>query len=152
MLVAEVVRLRPVWAGVPRLRLPAGAFPLAWSYLANEKRAARLARPANLFYGFGGGGGAKREASAVEMQEAARPSSIRANPSRGGDAKLWALNRPEGGADKAARLPKGWTGPVSMSGRPGFRIGSPDFLLRDSQFGVPPVKTPLRDLTITSRA
>jgi hypothetical protein len=29
------------------------------------------------------------------------------------------LNRSEGGPDKAARLPKGWTGPVSMSGNPG---------------------------------
>jgi hypothetical protein len=27
----------------------------------------------------------------------------------------------EGGRFKAARLPKGWTGPVSMSGFPGFR-------------------------------
>ena len=26
------------------------------------------------------------------------------------------LNRSEGGTDKAARLPKGWTGPVSKSG------------------------------------
>jgi hypothetical protein len=26
------------------------------------------------------------------------------------------LNRSEGGTDKAARLPKGWTGPVSTSG------------------------------------
>src|SRR5262245_3030946 len=58
------------------------------------------------------------------------PSSIKANPSRGGDAKLWALNRPEGGTDKAARLPKGWTGPVSKSGRPGFLGGSPDFFAR----------------------
>src|SRR5437764_3759562 len=56
------------------------------------------------------------------------PSSIKANPSRGGDAKLWALNRPEGGTDKAARLPKGWTGPVSMLGFPGFRKEARIFL------------------------
>src|SRR6516162_3511757 len=29
-----------------------------------------------------------------------------------------------GGTDKAARLPKGWTGPVSMLGCPGFRKGA----------------------------
>src|SRR5947199_10529187 len=30
--------------------------------------------------------------------------------------KAMGLNRSEGGTDKAARLPKGWTGPVSTSG------------------------------------
>src|SRR4029078_1019355 len=30
--------------------------------------------------------------------------------------KAMGLNRSEGGTDKAARLPKGWTGPVSKSG------------------------------------
>jgi hypothetical protein len=57
-------------------------------------------------------------------------SSIKANPSRGGDAKLWALNRPEGGTDKAARLPKGWTGPVSTLGAPGFRKEARIFFAR----------------------
>ena len=32
------------------------------------------------------------------------------------------LNRSEGGPDKVARLPKGWTGPESMSGNPGGEI------------------------------
>src|SRR6516162_5086592 len=55
------------------------------------------------------------------------PSSTKANPSRGGDAKLWALTRPEGGTDKAARLPKGWTGPVRRLGRPGLSRERPGF-------------------------
>ena len=36
--------------------------------------------------------------------------------------KAMGLNRSEGGLDKVARLPKGWTGPESMSGNPGGAI------------------------------
>src|SRR5207245_11277328 len=42
-------------------------------------------------------------------------------PRREAGTQSYGLLTARGGADKAARLPKGWTGPVSMSGRPGFR-------------------------------
>ena len=71
----------------------------------------------------------------LARDDAVKSSSTKANPSRGGDAKLWALTPSEGGRFKAARLPKGWTGPVSMLGYRRFRKEAPDIFLRTSPPG-----------------
>jgi hypothetical protein len=60
--------------------------------------------------------------------------SSQASPPQGGGALVTGSIPSEGGRFIAARLPKGWTGPVSKSGTPGFRKEARFFCARPNSF------------------
>src|SRR5271163_1369629 len=60
-----------------------------------------------------------------------------ANPSRDGDAKLWALNCPEGGTVQGCQATEGMDGTRKYAWWSGPPQGGPDFFARTSTLYIP---------------